>query len=110
MNHDAFVNVLSYWLAKASIPHKDGWRGRPKLCEGLFTHIAHRLNLLTDNEVTDSDEPRSGRETEKVDNKIITDLVVDGRALLCAFDGIGTRLFGGCEMLIDVKTKTCDAK
>ena len=110
MNHDAFVNVLSYWLAKASIPHKGGWRGRPRSCKGLFTHIAHQFNLLTDNGVTDGDETGRGKETEKVDNKIIPDLVVDGRALQCAFDGIGTRLFGGCETLIDVKTKTCDAK
>ena len=60
--------------------------------------------------MTDGDETGRGKETEKADNKIIPDLVVDGRALLCAFDGIGTRLFGGCETLIDVKTKTCDAK
>ena len=60
--------------------------------------------------MTDGDETGRGKETEKVDNKIIPDLVVDGRALQCAFDGIGTRLFGGCETLIDVKTKTCDAK
>jgi hypothetical protein len=50
MNHDAFVDILSYWLAKASIPHKGGWRGRPRSCKGLFTHIAHQINLLTDNE------------------------------------------------------------
>jgi len=33
--------------------------------------------------------------------------------LFCApltSNGIGTRLFGCCETLIDVKTKTCDAK
>ena len=86
MNHDAFVNALSYWLAKASIPHKGGWRGRPRSCKGLFTHIVHQFNLLTDNGVTDGDETGRGKETEKVDNKYIPDLVVDGRALQCAFE------------------------
>jgi len=104
-NHDAFVNALSTWLAKASIPHKGGWRGKPRSCKGLFTHIAHLLNLLDDSEATESDE-----RNEKVLQKIIPDLVIDGRNILCAFDGVGTRLFSGCKTLIDVKTKTCDAK
>jgi len=69
MNHDAFVNVLSYWLAKASIPHKGGWRGRPRSCKGLFTHIAHQFNLLIDSRVTDADETGRGKETEKVDKR-----------------------------------------
>jgi len=101
MNHDAFVNILSSWLARASIPHKGGWRGKPKSCKGEFTHVAHRLNI--GNGVGDGD-------SEKVLNKIIPDLIIDGRALLCLFDGIGVRLFSGCKTLVDVKTKTCDAK
>ena len=93
------MNALSTWLAKASIPHKGGWRGKPRSCKGLFTHIAHLLNLLDDSEATESDE-----RNEKVLQKIIPDLVIDGRNILCAFDGVGTRLFSGCKTLIDVKT------
>jgi len=88
-------------LARASIPHKGGWRGKPKSCKGEFTHVAQRLNI--GNGVEDGD-------SEKVLNKIIPDLIIDGRALLCLFDGIGVRLFSGCKTLVDVKTKTCDAK
>ena len=111
-NHDAFVDILSYWLAKASIPHKGGWRGRPRSCKGLFTHIAHQFNLLTDNEEAGESDQRNGSDdqTKKVNQKIIPDLVIDGRTLVCAFDGIGTELFSGRKTLVDVKTKTCDAK
>jgi hypothetical protein len=112
MNHDAFVDMLSHWLAKASIPHKGGWRGRPRSCKGIFTHIAHQFNLLTDHEEANDSDQGNGNDdqTKKVNQKIIPDLVIDGRTLLCAFDGIGTQLFGGCKTMLDVKTKTCDAK
>ena len=95
MNHDAFVDVLSYWLAKASIPHKGGWRGRPRSCKGLFTHIAHQFNLVTDHEEATDSDARNGSDdqTKKVHHKIIPDLVIDGRTLLYALDGFGTQLF-----------------
>ena len=53
---------------------------------GLFTHIAHRFN---------SQQPAG--------------IVIDARGGL-ALDGHGASVFSGRESLVDVKTKTCDAK
>ena len=67
--------------------------------QGLaITHIAHQFNLLTDHEEANDSDQSNGNDdqTKKVNQKIIPDLVIDGRTLLCAFDGIGTQLFGGC--------------
>ena len=41
--------------------------------------------------------------------KIIPDIVIDARGGL-ALDGHGASVFSGRESLVDVKTKTCDAK
>jgi len=37
-------------------------------------------------------------------------MVIDGRKLHGAFESAGFCLLGGCKTLVDVKTKTCDAK
>jgi hypothetical protein len=37
-------------------------------------------------------------------------MVIDGHLLGFIFDSVGTRLFGGRKTLVDIKTKTCDAK
>ena len=78
MNHDAFVDMLSYWLAKASIPHKGGWRGRPRPCKDIFTHIAHQINLVTDHEeANDSDQMNgSADQTKQVNHKSIPESTV----------------------------------
>ena len=100
VNHDAFVNSLSYWLSRASIPHKGGQHGKPRSCKGLFTHIAYPFN-------TERNDPEADC---RVLQKIIPDMVIDGRLLGFSFETVGSRVFGGCKTLVDVKTKTCDAK
>ena len=99
LNHDSFVDILSYWLQRGSLRHKGGKFGRPRTCKGLFTHIAHRFN---------SQQP-AGEQSLKVLQKIIPDIVIDARGGL-ALDGHGASVFSGRESLVDVKTKTCDAK
>ena len=37
-------------------------------------------------------------------------MIIDGRLLGFSFDSVGSRIFGGCKTLVDIKTKTCDAK
>jgi hypothetical protein len=100
VNHDSFVNSLSYWLSRASIPHRGGQHGKPRSCKGLFTHIAYPLNNEHSDLAADC----------RVLQKIIPDMVIDGRLLGLSFDTVGSRIFGGCKTLVDVKTKTCDAK
>jgi hypothetical protein len=100
VNHDAFVNSLSYWLSRASIPHKGGQHGKPRSCKGLFTHIAYPVNAEHNDPEVDG----------RVLQKIIPDMVIDGRLLGFSFDTVGSRVYGGCKTLVDVKTKTCDAK
>jgi hypothetical protein len=46
----------------------------------------------------------------RVLQKIIPDMVIDGQLLGFSFDTVGSRVYGGCKTLVDVKTKTCDAK
>lgn len=42
--------------------------------------------------------------------KSIPGMVIDGRNLHGAFESAGSQLLGFCKTLLDVKTKTCDAK
>ena len=66
LNHDSFVDILSYWLQRGSLRHKGGKFGRPRTCKGLFTHIAHRFN---------SQQP-AGESSLRPLQKIIPDIVV----------------------------------
>ena len=99
LNHDSFVDILSYWLQRGSFRHKGGKFGRPRTCKGLFTHIAHRFN----------GQKPAGESSPRAFQKTIPGLVVDARNGL-ALDGHGAAVFSGRESLVDVKTKTCDAK
>ena len=93
LNHDSFVDILSYWLQRGSLRHKSGKFGRPRTCKGLFTHIAHCFK----------NQQPAGESSLKVLQKIVPDIVADARNGP-ALDGHGTAIFSGRESLVDVKT------
>lgn len=93
-NHNSIVNLLSYWLARVSVPHRGGMQGKPNTCKDIFKHVR------CDDGV--------GEERQRALQEIIPDIVIDGRFLNSTLSGIGVHLLGGIETLVDVKTKSCD--
>ena len=92
-NHNTFVNLLSYWLSRAGVPHRGGRHGKPTTCKDLFTHI---------------NPGRTGG--ERVLQEIIPDIRIDGRFIDTTLEGTGAQLFGSVRTLADIKTKSCDDK
>ena len=92
-NHDSFLDVISSWLARAKIPHMGGKHGNPRTCKGLFSRISYRLAQIED--TTDTpDEERAFR----ILQRIIPDLVINGRSLY------GEGPLAGTKSIVDVKT------
>ena len=97
-NHNSFVDLLSFWLARASVPHRGGKQGKPQTCKNLFSRVSTRCRH------------RFGVEGTKTLQEIIPDLLIDGRFLSTTLDGVGASLLRGTRTLADVKTKSCDDK
>ena len=97
-NHNSFVDLLSFWLARASVPHRGGKQGKPQTCKNLFSRVSNRCRH------------RFGVEGTKTLQEIIPDLLIDGRFLSTTLDGAGANLLRGTRTLADVKTKSCDDK
>ena len=92
-NHDAFLNTISKWLAKAKIPHMGGRFCNPRTCKGLFSRLSYRLAQLE--ETGDIPDEESAF---KILQHIIPDLVINGRSLS------GTGPLVGTKSIVDVKT------
>ena len=41
-NHNSFVDLLSFWLARASVPHRGGKQGKPKTYKNLLSRVSTR--------------------------------------------------------------------
>lgn len=95
-NHNTIVNLLSYWLARAGVPHRGGRHGKPRSCKDLFTHI--------------KPGQAGGAEQPRVLQEIIPDLRIDGRFIDTTTEGDGAQLLGSVRTLADIKTKSCDDK
>ena len=95
-NHNSFVNILSFWLAKARVPHRGGHQGKPQTCKDLFNRVSCQHQV--------------GEEGQRVLQEIIPDLLIDGRFLSSTLDGEGAQVLGATKTLADVKTKSCDDK
>ena len=94
-NHHALVDLLSFWLHQAGVPHRGGRHGKPRSCKDLFTHI----------------DPNAAREEgQRVLQSIIPDLVIDGRSLDTRNEGSGHKLLASVRTLADIKTKSCDSR
>ena len=89
-NHNAFVDRVSEWLARAKIPHMGGKCGNPRTCKGLFSRISYRLSQLV--------EEHTPTGTQKVLQRIIPDLVLNGRGL-CSVGPLANK-----KSLADIKT------
>jgi hypothetical protein len=96
-NHNSFVNRLSLWIGRGGVPHQGGTKGQPNSCKDLFIRI-------------NTNNCQEGEERQRDLQEIIPDLVIDGRFLSPSLDGPGAALFRGVRTLVDVKTKSCDAK
>ena len=96
-NHNSFVDRVSSWLSRARVPHRGGNKGQPKSCKDLFNRI-------------NTNNCQEGEERQRDLQEIIPDLVIDGRFLSPSLDGVGATLLQGVQTLVDVKTKSCDAK
>ena len=73
-SHDVVVNWLSYWLRAARIPHRDGTKGRPNTCKGMFSMECAQLEVPRRERETDEEyETRS----ETLLSSVITDLAID---------------------------------
>jgi hypothetical protein len=79
------------------VPHQGGTKGQPNSCKDLFIRI-------------NTNNCQEGEERQRDLQEIIPDLVIDGRFLSPSLDGVGVTLFRGVRTLVDVKTKSCDAK
>jgi hypothetical protein len=96
-NHNSFVDCISNQLFGAALPHKGGNKGKPRSCKGLFTHISLQL---------DASDEADAKSKYEVLEKIIPDIVLDGRFVSSSIGGN----FVNRESILDVKTKSCDAK
>ena len=97
-NHNSFVDQLSFWLARASVPHRGGKQGKPQTCKDLFSCVTTRCRH------------RLGEEGTKKLQEIVPDVMLDCRFLSSTLDGVGSILLRGKKTLADVKTKSCDDK
>jgi hypothetical protein len=105
-NHNSFVDSLSYWLgARSSVPLRGGKCGKPRTCKGIFAHLTGYLHLATHGSMAAVPEKH-----RKSMQKIVPDLVIDGRFLRQNMSGPGFNALGGMKSMIDVKTKSCDDK
>ena len=92
-NHTSIVDTISRWFKRADLPREGGASGLPRTCKGLFTHITQALNF-----------DDTGPEERRVTKTIISDPVVDLRALPGCAKGISMgNLTGGMHMA-DLKT------
>ena len=89
-NHNAFLDRVSEWLARAKIPHMGGKCGNPRTCKGLFSRISYRLSQL--------EEEHTPTGTQRVLQRIIPDLALNGRSL-CSAGPLANK-----KSLADVKT------
>ena len=96
-NRNSFVDCISNQLFGAALPHKGGNKGKPRSCKGLFTHINLQL---------DASDEADAKSKYEVLEKIIPDIVLDGRFVSSSIGGN----FVNRESILDVKTKSCDAK
>ena len=87
--HDSIANLLSRWLKRAHVPHKDGAWGKPQTCKGTFSE---QMNRLSDN-VSDNNRWLQG---------IIPDLIIDPLYLEHHKEGAYAR-FSDATTLGDVK-------
>jgi hypothetical protein len=97
-NHNSLVDLLSFWLAWASVPHRGGKQGKPQTCKYLFSRISTRCRY------------RFGVEGTKTLQEIFPDLLIDGRFLSTTLGVVGASLLRGTRTLADVRTKSCDCK
>ena len=89
------MDRLSYWLARASVPHRGGKQGKPQTCKDLFNRVNNH---------------HQGEEGQRELQEIIPDIMIDGRFLHSNLHGAGAALFRGFITLVDVKTKSCCSK
>jgi len=92
---------LSFWLARASVPHRGGKQGKPQAFKNLLSRVSIRETRC---------QHRFGAEGTNALQAIIPDLLIDGRFLSTTLDGVGASLLRGTRALADVKTKSCDDK
>ena len=83
-------------LGRASVPHRGGYQGKPHTCKDLF------IQINTNNNQQEGEEGRRDLQ------EITPDLLIDGRSLSPALEGVGAALLRNTRTLVDVKTESCD--
>ena len=102
-NHNSFVDALSYWLgARARIPLQGGKYGKPCTCKGIFSGLTGLLQQALHGSI--GEVPEKHRRSLQ---KIIPDLLIDGRYLKQNLGGPGFDALAAIRTMIDIKTLSC---
>lgn len=102
-NHNSFVDALSYWLsARARIPLQGGKYGKPSTCKGIFSGLTGLLQQALHGSI--GEVPEKHRKSLQ---KIIPDLLIDGRYLKQNLAGMGFDALAAIKTMVDVKTLSC---
>ena len=102
-NHNSFVDALSYWLgARARIPLQGGKYGKPCTCKGIFSGLTGLLQQALHGSI--GEVPEKHRRSLQ---KIIPDLLIDGRYLKQNLAGPGFDALAAIRTMIDIKTLSC---